>query len=228
MVLDPEVTYKIIEMTKQQTYAVKDNIYKETLRQLLHIFGGIYYLDANGNKINIKCTNGKQEKPVGSDRKNNTLVLPLITITESGGSNSDSRRRYNPVLVVEKAWNKKLNRAQRVLSLAPRPIDLTYEINLWAKYNEDLDIMRYSIFSLFNPDLDIRTDFSDYTKAFIDSESDIGTSEAEDTKDRLLRKSISIKVETYLPSPKFLFTNTGQIENIIHEVDIQTGGDEVG
>lgn len=220
MVLDPEVTVKVIEMTKQQTYAVKDNIYKETLRQLLHIFGNVYYMDANGNRIRIKCTNGKPEKLVGSEKKNNTLVLPLITITEGGGSNSDSRRRYNPVLVVEKTWNKKLNRAQRVLSLAPRPIDLTYEINLWAKYNEDLDIMRYSIFSLFNPDLDIRTDFSDYTKAFIESESDIGSSEAADTKDRLLRKAISIKVETYLPSPKFLFTNTGQIEELFYDVDL--------
>lgn len=224
MVLDPEVTYKVIEMTKQQIYAVKDNIYKETLRQLLHIFGNVYYMDANGNKIKVKCYNGKQEKLVGSERKNNTLVLPLITITESGGSNSDSRRRYNPVLVVEKAWDQKTNRAQRILSLAPRPIDLTYEINLWAKYNEDLDILRYSIFSLFNPDLDIRTDFSDYTKAFIDSESDIGSNESEDTKDRVLRKSISIKVETYLPSPKFLFTNTGQIENMLYDVGIKVEG----
>jgi hypothetical protein len=227
MVLDPEVTAKIIEMTKQQTYAIQKTIFKETMRQLLSIFGNIYYLDGNNNKIKIKCANGKQERPAGSAKRENTIILPYITVTEVGTENADMRRRYNPVLINEKLWNKKKNRMQRVLSLANKPIDILYEINIWTKYAEDMDIIRNSIFLLFNPDLDLRTIYSDFTKAFIEQEGDVGQVQSEDTVDRSLKKTISIRVETYLPSPKFLFTNTGQIETIEYEVSIETGDFEL-
>ena len=220
MALDPEVTIKILEMTKQQLYAVKKNIYKETLRQLLHVFGNIYYIDGNGQTVQIKCISGKQERVIGKHKKDNTLVLPYITITEAESSNADSRRRYNPVLLNEKAWDPKTKRAKRVLSLSPRPVDLSYQINIWTKYVEDMDMIRLSIFSLFNPDLDLRTSFSDYTKAFIESENNIGESEALDSADRNLKRAFVIKVETYLPSPKFLFTNTGEIHQFNQEFQI--------
>jgi hypothetical protein len=222
MVLDSEVTAKIIEMTKQQTYAIE-----ETMRQILIIFFNFYYLDGNNNKIKIKCANGKQERPAGSSKKENTIILPYITVTEVGTENADSRRRYNPVLINEKVWNKKKNRAQRILSLANRPIDILYEINIWTKFVEDMDTIRNAIFLLFNPDLDLRTIYSDYTKAFIEEESDVGEVQSEDAVDRSLKKSISIRVETYLPSPKFLFTNTGQIESMQYEVFIETGDFEL-
>jgi hypothetical protein len=227
MVLDPEVTIKIIEMTKQQTYAIQKTIYKEIIRQLIHTFGNLYYLDGNNNRIRINCFNGKAERLIGSANKDKTLILPYITVTEVGTENSDSRRRYNPVLVNEKFWNVKKNKAQRVLSLANRPVDISYEINIWCKFNEDMDAIRNTIFLLFNPDLDIRTIYSDYTKGFIEAENDVGEIQAEDTKDRVLKKSITIKVETYLPSPKFLFTNTGEIETLNSEVFIETGDYEL-
>lgn len=223
MVLNPEITAKIIEMTHQQMYAIKDTVYKEVMRQLLNTFGNMYILDGNNNKIKVKCVNGKQEKPAGSAKKDNTLILPYITVTEMGTENADTRRRYNPVLMNEKVWNKKKHKAQRFLSLANRPVDILYEINIWTKFSEEMDVLRNTIFLLFNPDLDIRTKYSDFTKGFIDSESDIGEIIAEDTKDRSLKKTITIRVETYLPSPKFLFTNTGEIETVEYEVFIETG-----
>lgn len=224
--LDPSVTAKIIDMTNQQTFAYQQNVYRETMRQLLHIFGNMYYIDGNNNKIKVKCVNGRQEKPIGRQFSDNTAVLPMISVTEVGTSNSESRRRYNPVLVSEASWDDTKLRAIRLLSLPPRPVDLFYQVNIWTKYQADMDILRYSIFSLFNPDLSVETKFSDYTKAFIDSEEESGTQDASDTTDRILKKTINIRVETYLPSPKFLYTSTKQIEVFNQEYQLFNQSDD--
>lgn len=220
MLLDPEVTFKIQQMTTQQMFATSKTIYKEVLRQLRHIFGGIYYTDGNKNMTRIQCVNGRQERMIGKNKKDNTLILPILSLKESGTANGDSRRRYNPILVHEKVWDEQEMRAKRVLSLPQRPIDLTYELSIWSKYTEDMDIIRSAIFSLFNPDLDVRTSFSDYTKAFIESELDLSQSELDDGVDRIIKKTITIKVETYMPMPKFLYTNTGQIEAYNTEIQV--------
>ena len=220
MVLDPLVTAKIIDMTNQQLYAIKDNIYRETQKQLIHIFGNIYYLDGNGNKVRVKCITGRQERAIGIQKKDNTLVLPYITVTELDTANADSRRRYEAVLVNEKVWDQSERRAKRILSLAPRAVDLNYQINIWTKYQADMDMIKYSIFSLFNPALDIRTKFSDVTKAFLESDSNQGETEAFDAADRTLKRSLMIKVETYLPSPKFLYTNSGEITAFNAEIGL--------
>jgi len=203
---------EVISMTERILFSVKDNIYRETLKKLLHIFNNIFILDGNGNKIKIHCSTGKTDRPTGKFLKDNNLVLPFITINETGSADSITRRRTANLLVNESIWDEKENRSKRVLSIAPRAIDITYQINIWAKYNSDLDQIRYSIFNLFNPGLAIKTKYSDFTKAFITTEFDINSQEASDTSDRLVQKTISIKVETYLPSPKFLFQSTGGIK----------------
>ena len=222
MGVSSEVTAEIISMTNQQMYANIETVYKEILRQLVNTFGGLYVNDEHGNKTKVACVTGQQERLKGKANKANTLVLPYITVNDISTSNNDSRRRYNPILVHEKEWDVKTMRAKRVLSLPPRPIDLTYQINLWTKYKEDMDVLRYSIFSLFNPDLEIKTKFSDFTKAFIESDREIGTSQANDREDRKLKRTITILVETYMPSPKFLYTNTGEIECFIYDFDVVT------
>jgi hypothetical protein len=105
--------------------------------------------------------------------------------------------------------------------MAPRPIDIKYTINIWAKYKEDLDQIREYILILFNPDLEIKTRQSNITKAFLESESDIQQSEADDQQDRILKKSITIKVETFIENPKFLYTSTGKIETINYQVSLE-------
>lgn len=212
------IVSKVVSLTENYHFSIKQNIYRETLRQLLSVFGNIYYLDGTGDRVKVKCTTGKPDRPTGKDENENNLVLPYITITEIGSEESDDRRRVNSLLVNEKIWDEKENRAKRYLSLAPRAINISYQINIWAKFNADLDQIRYAIFTLFNPSLDIRTKFSDYTKAFVKNEADINSQQAGDTTDKLVQKTITISVETYLPSPKFLFTNTGEIKSLNAEV----------
>ena len=49
-------------------------------------------------------------------------------------------------------------------------------------------------------------------KVFLESESDIGTVSVQDSQDRVLQKTISVSLETYVENPKFAITNTGQIK----------------
>ena len=118
------------------------------------------------------------------------------------------------MLVNEKYWDEDELRAKRVLSLSPRPVNISYEINIWCKYKADLDMLRTTIFSKFNPDLQLSTEFSRINKVFLENESDIGAVTVQDTEDRILQKTITVKLETYIESPKFLVTNTGQIKDL--------------
>ena len=219
---------RIIELTDAQTTEV-NNVYKESLRALLSEMSNLYYIDGNGNDVKCKCIYGNPERLASTLYTDNTLILPMVSVVETSTENDDSRRRYSKVIVNETYWDPNKKRATRTLSVAPRPVTLTYEISLWSKYKYDLDMLRSSIYSLFSPEVNLRTKFSDYGKAYIVSEQDVGNTQASDTEDRLLRKSITISLQTYIPSPKFMVTNTGEIipEKFFAEVsvpDTEPGG----
>jgi hypothetical protein len=218
--VNSKVVKEIQEKSDNSTGMYVQKIYKDTLRNLINIFGNSYYIDRDGNSVKIKCFHANQERAVAKSTLGDNITLPVITIAENNSSNNDNRRRYYPILIHDKYWHKKKNRAIRILSMAPRPIDIKYTINIWSKYKEDLDQIREFVIGLFNPDLEINTKQSNITKAYFDSESDIERSEANDQEDRILKKSITIKVETYVENPKFLYTSTGKIEQLNYELQI--------
>lgn len=219
--ISSKVLREIIDKTNNSTGMFIQQIYKDTLREFINIFGNIYYIDKNNNPIKIKCFHGNQERAIAKTSTGDNVTLPVITISETMTANSDDRRRYSSLLVHNKYWDQDKHRAIRILSLASRPIDISYEVNIWTKYKQDMDQIREYIFFLFNPDLEIKTTKSQITKAFLKSESDASQVEAPDLEDRVLRKRIIINVETYIPSPKFLYTSTGKIEEFNYEVEIE-------
>jgi hypothetical protein len=215
-----KVLQEILEKSSASTGMYVQKVYKDTLRNLINIFSNVYYLDRNNNSVKVKCFHANQERAIARSTFGDNVTLPVITISEESTSNNDERRRYTPILIHEKYWHKRKNKALRSLSMAPRPIDIKYTINIWSKYKEDLDQIREFIFSLFNPDLEIRTKNSIITKAFLDSESQTEQAQADDQQDRILKKSITITVETYVENPKFLYTSTGKIERLNFELEI--------
>ena len=206
------VKQRIVQMTETKLLPRIDNVYKESLRQMIATFGELYYIDGNGNRIQVDCTHGNSERIVASLKSDNNLVLPFITVSEVDAARDQKRERYSPLLMHGVYWDTEKRRALRILSLAPRAITISYEVNVWCKYKADLDMLRSGIFSLFNPELTVPTNYSKDNRAFIDRERSVGSVIATDTKDRILQKTIDVKLETYIPSPKFLFTNTGEIE----------------
>ena len=205
------VRNQIVDLTTTKLLPVIDNVYKESLRSMLHIFGNLYYLDGNGNRVKVNCSHGNPERIAGRIKADNTLILPMLTIVETQTESDQQRMRYQNI-ISETEWDPEKRRATRILSLPPRPINITYEVNIWCKYKADMDMLRSSIFSLFSPDINIETQYSVHNKAFINSEREVGNVTAGDTGDRILQKTISVTLETYIPSPKFFFTNTGEIK----------------
>ena len=214
---------KVMELSSPKLLAMLDNVYRESLRSMLYSFGNLYYIDGNGNRIKVKSTHGNQERIVGKLKADNTLILPMITIAETKTAPDLDRARYQNI-IIEKAWDPNKLRATRVLSLPPRPVNISYEINIWAKYKSDMDMLRSNIFSMFNPAVDIVTKYSSYNKAFITNEREIGSMEAGDSGDRVLQKTFEVSLETYIPTPKFQVTNTGEIKDFVM-FDIIVDGD---
>ena len=204
---------QVLEMTNDKVRPIIDNVYKESLRAMLFEFGNLHYIDGNSNKIKVKCIYGNPERIAGRLKADNTLILPMVTIVETQTLNDDDRRRYNPVLLHEKHWDSEKRRATRVLSLSPRPLTISYEINIWCKYKADLDMLRATIFSKFNPDIQLTTEQSNLNKVFLEGESDIGSVSVQDSQDRVLQKTIRVNLETYVENPKFAITNTGEISD---------------
>ncbi|MEK9696056.1 MAG: hypothetical protein VW270_09840, partial [Candidatus Poseidoniales archaeon] len=170
---DLRIRNQIVEMTTTKLLPVIDNVYKESLRSMLNIFGNMYYIDGNGNRIKVNCSHGNPERIAGRLKSDNTLVLPMITVVETQTASDMERMRYQHV-ISEKKWDSEKLKATRVLSLPPRPVNITYEVNIWAKYKADMDMLRSSIFSLFSPDINIETQYSVHNKAFINGERDLG------------------------------------------------------
>lgn len=207
-----DIKKQIVKMTETRLLPRIDNVYKESLRQMIATFSNLYYIDGNGNRIKVNCSHGNAERIAGRLKNENNIVLPFITISEVDSSRDEKRERYSPLLLQDVYWDQDKRRATRVLSLAPRAVNISYEINIWCKYKADLDMLRSSIFSLFNPELVVPTNHSRETRAYLNKERSVGSVIASDTKDRVLQKTIDVTLQTYIPSPKFFFTNTGQIE----------------
>lgn len=198
-------------------------IYKDCLRFLLNKFGNMSYYDGKGDAIKIKCYHANPERAVGIIFKESTIVLPVVTVSENSTKSNEEKRRYESVLVNESYWHPKYQRAVRIVSLPPRPITISYSLNIWSFYKNDLDQVREMIFSMFNPDLNVTIGENFYTKIFIESEDDASELKVQDQEDRLLQKTINLTLETAVPAPKFLYTSTGKIEKVKFEIDTATG-----
>ena len=67
--------------------------------------------------------------------------------------------------------------------------------------------------------MQVPTEFSTLAKAYLESEEDVGSVTGADKEDRVLKKTLNIVLRTYIPSPKFLYTSTGVIEEFKIETE---------
>ena len=211
-----DIRKKIFKMTQ-----AKQNIsfvYKESLRSMIASFNDLGYISAEDKFKEVKCLHANAERAIAKLKQEENIILPMVTITQTTTDNDDTRRRQESVLVNEKYWDREKNRAFRVLSLAPRPININYQVNVWCKYMADMDQILEQIRLKFNPEMNVPTEFSTIAKAFLDTEEDVGAITAGDKEDRIIKKTFNVVLRTYVSNPKFLVTSTGKIEEFKNEI----------
>jgi len=205
-----DVRKVIYKMTR-----AKDNvsfIYRESLRAMISEFSDIGYISSEEKWTDVKCIHANAERAIAKLKQENNIILPILSIGQTTSDNDTDRQRTESLLVNEKYWDKEKNRATRILSLAPRAVNVKYQLNLWSKYMSDMDQMLEQVRLKFNPEMQVPTEFSTLAKAYLESEDDVGEITVADKADRVLKKTLNIVLRTYIPSPKFLYTSTGEIE----------------
>ena len=188
--------------------------YKECLRYLISKMSNLAYINSETKLISIKCVHANPERTIGKLEEENNIILPIVSINQSSSDNADTRRRGAPQIVNEVFWSEEKKRAVRVISEAPRAVDIKYSINIWAKYKANLDQIVEQIRLIFNPHLVVKNSYTNVAQAFIDTETDESDVDTSDREDRVLRRSFSIKLEAYIPNPQFIITSTGEIEEL--------------
>jgi len=196
------------------------NAYKEIVRFLLSQFDNLVYINHELESIEVKCRYGNPERTIAKLNDQDNIVLPLITVSQNSVEEANERRRNASNIMQTSYWDVEKQRAIRVISLCDRPVTLTYNINVWAKYMEDLDQLAQKIRLAFNPALTLNTKFSKDSQVFLNNETNNYSFSLADREDRVLRKSFTASVETYIKNPRFLVTSTGEIELVQLEVDL--------
>ena len=199
--------------------------YKETLRFMLGTFGSLKTITPENEIMPVPCINATAERAVAKLYQENNIILPIITVAQNNSIDDPARRRIKDIVLNESYWDEVRKRAFRVVSLAPRALNITYDINLWTKYNEDMDQLVEQIRLSFSPNISIITKYTNSTAAFIVDESNDSVVVVGDREDRGLRRKFEIQVEGYIPYPKYLITSTGEITEFKSEFELITDSD---
>ena len=194
--------------------------YREVLRFFISRLGNLAYINSDTELVGIKCIHSNPERTIAKLHEEDNIILPIISISQNSSDNADKRRRQTSNMVIDTWWSEERKRAFRVLSIAPRPVDIAYGINIWAKYKANLDQIVEQIRLMFNPSLVVETPYTTTVLSFVEQESDTSTLDISDREERILRRTFNIKVEAYIPNPKFLVTSTGEIEEFNSDVTI--------
>ena len=203
------------------THGNDNHFYKDILRGVLSQIK-LGYVDDQDSYKEISLHHGRQERAIAKKFQENNIILPYATIYQSLIEEDKTKRRYEPVLIYRTLWNVATNRAERVVSYPDVPVILNYTLSLWCKYVSDMDQISSNIRSRFNPHLEIKTPETQVMKCFLTEETDRSVVEVNDKEDRIIRKEFTIRIEAYIPSPKFVVTNSTKIKKIKNIIQVDT------
>jgi hypothetical protein len=192
----------------------KSDFYREYTKFILDKMSTLEIIDSEDKAQKVNSFFANPERAIAKIREDRNLSLPVITVAIDDIDEDLDRRRTSYNLDIKTVWDVKQRRAARIISKAAKPVNISFTINIWAKYLEDMNQIVETILLMFNPSLDFKTSASTVTKAFISQITDSSTMSAPDREDRVIRKMINIRAEAYLSNPQYLVTNTGEIETL--------------
>ena len=203
---------KKIQELELKAPATKSNFYREHTDFLLKKMKTVEFVDSENKAVKPTVFFANPERAIAKMKEDRNLTLPVITVAIGDIDEDLDRRRSNFNLDINTIWDPKKRVARRIVSTVPKAVNISFSINVWAKYIEDVNQLVENILLLFNPSMDITTSRSNNSKAFISQVTDNSVVTVADKTDRVVRKLIVVSVESYLPHRKYLVTSNGALE----------------
>lgn len=195
--------------------------YRDTSKELLNLFSDAQILGVDLEIASVPCWYANYERAIAKIFQARTLTLPVMTIAISDTAEDLKRRRPNFDIEFWTVKDKKRRKYTRVASLAPKAVTVSYTLNLWARYVEDMNQLLEYVMQKFHPHLRVETDFATNTCAFITAVSDNSTLDAPDREDRVLRKTVTFEVESYMPSRQYMIQSNGDIADMYMNATVE-------
>ena len=146
-----------------------------------------------------------------------------MTLAISDTEQAPERRRPNYDIEYWTVKDHKRNRYTRVASLAPVAVNVSYQLHLWARYVEDMNQLLEYVMNKFRPHLRVETDFMINACAFITAVGDNSMLTVGDREDRIIKKTITFNVETYMPTRQYMIQSNGEIREMHYVTSVDTG-----
>ena len=190
------------------------NFYKDFTRRLKELLGGFQVLKGDDTLRNVDIIYANPERAIAKITETKNTILPILSL-QFEGVELDSQRRKPAAAVVEKRfWDSDKQRAIRYMALAPPAANLSFGVNIWGKYVDEVNQLTEQVLLLFRPNLNIDIHPNENYEAFLLDVSDASNLTAGDREDRLVRRTVRFKVESYIPGNVFRFTNTSEIKTL--------------
>ena len=196
--------------------------YRKTSRELLNIFSDAQIVGADNEIQSVGCTYANYERAIAMLFKTRNLTLPMMTLAISDTVEDLERRKPNTDIEFWKIHDKKTGRYTRVAALAPKAVKVSYQLNLWSRYVEDMNQLVEYAMAKFRPHLRVGTDFLTNAPAFITTVSDNSTLSVPDREDRIIKKTITFEVETWMPTRQYMIQSNGEIREMRYDVELKS------
>jgi len=196
--------------------------YRKTSRELLNIFSDAQIVGADNEIQSVDCNYANYERAIAMLFKTRNLTLPQMTIAISDTEEDLERRKPNTDIEFWTIHDKESMRYTRVAAMAPKAVKVSYQLHLWSRYVEDMNQLVEYVMGKFRPQLRVGTDFITNAPAFITDISDNSTLTVPDREDRIIKKTVTFQVETWMPTRQYMIQSNGALREMRYDVELKT------
>ena len=200
------------------------DFYRLLVKQMLSSFSDAQIISVEGDVNPVPVWYANYERAIAKIFEDRNLKIPAMTVALSETEEDLARRRPNFDIEFWTIKDVAAGRATRVASLAPKAVNVSFLVNIWTRYVEDMNQIMEYIQQKFHPHLSVDTDFDDNACAFLTGISENSVLDAPDREDRIIRKTVTFSIETYMPSRQYLIQSNGDIEILNYEVTTSAAG----
>ena len=184
-------------------------MYRAIDEVLINWLKTLTYKDGSGTEKpveNVIYSTPEKAFSKGSLNQNGRVLLPAISLFRVSTTQNDTKWKYPTSRATAYSYTEKDLTLLTQKNVGVIPVDISYQVDIWTKYQDDLQYIWYQITKAFNPELRLTATFNidGYqveipADCYLEGLNDNSDLEPDEESDRELRATADVRVETYLP-----------------------------